>query len=156
MNPAPKTFSYVAPKYARAAREIEDQLIQLIDAGENLALYYHRPQWPVTAAKPGVEYALVIGDGGFRHRIPIPSREFDRYAAAKNAVVVRFRGPDFEFVIRLRDVSDRRPRAKTRRDQELRHLAMASGPCFSCPTPEEHLSTDWAKVTATTMACTGQ
>lgn len=156
MNPAVKTGSHVAPNYARIAREVEDRLITLIDAGEDLALHYHRPQWPVPATKPGVSYALVIGDGGFRHRIPMPSREFDRYAAAKNAVVVRFRGPDFDVVIRLRDVSDRRLRAKTRRDEELRHQVMASEPCFSGTTPEEHISTHWAEVAATTMACTAQ
>jgi len=110
VNPAPKTFSYVAPKYARAAREIEDQLIHLIDAGEDLALYYHRPQWPVTAAQPGVGYALVIGDGGFRRRIRIPSLEFDQHSCAKNAIVVRFGAGGSNVLIRLMDAEGRRKR----------------------------------------------
>ena len=111
MNPAAKTFSHVAPKYARIAREIEDRLIKLIDAGEDLALYYHRPQLPKPAKNVRHGHALVIGDGGFRRRISIPSREFDQYSSAKNAVVVGFGGSGNDMVIRLMDVSDRRRRA---------------------------------------------
>jgi hypothetical protein len=111
VNPATKTFSHVAPKYARLAREIEDRLIKLIDAGEDLALYYHQLQLPKPAQNPQPGYALVIGDGGFRRRIPIASREFDQYSLAKNAVVVGFGGAGTDMVIRLMDVGDRRRRA---------------------------------------------
>ena len=106
MSPAPKTFSHVAPKYARIAREIEDRLIKLIDAGEDLALYYHRTQLPKAAMNLPGGHALVIGDDGFRRRLSIPSLEFDRYASAKNAVVVRFGGGGNDVLIRLMSAED--------------------------------------------------
>ena len=110
MNPAIKTGTAPGPYFARRAKEIEDQLIKLIDAGEDLGLYYHRPQLPKAAMNLPPGHALVIGDGGFRRRIPIPSLEFDRYASAKNAVVVRFGDDGNDVVIRLMDVTDRHPR----------------------------------------------
>ena len=111
MNPAPKTVSHVATRYARRARDTEDRLIKLIDAGEDLALYYHRTQLPRPAKNLPPGHALVMGDGGFRRRIPIPSREFDQYSSAKNAVLVEFGGRGTDVVIRLVDVKERRPRA---------------------------------------------
>ena len=110
MNPAPKTLSHVAPKYARIAREIEDRLIKLIDAGEDLALYYHRTQFPKTALNLPPGHALVIGDDGFRCRTSIPSLEFDRHAGAKNAVVVRFGADGNDVLIRLKNAEHRRSR----------------------------------------------
>jgi hypothetical protein len=111
MNPAVKTASGADPRFARRAKEIEDWLIKLIDAGEDLALHYHRAQLPKPATKTRSGRALVVGDGGFRRRIPMPSREFDQYCSAKNAAVVKFGGRGTDVVIRLMDVKDRRPRA---------------------------------------------
>jgi hypothetical protein len=111
MNPAVKTGTVPDPYFARRANEIEDGLINLIDAGEDVALYYHRAQLPKPARNFRPGHALVIGDGGFRRRIPIPSREFDQYSSAKNAVVVGFGGAGTDMVIRLIDVKERRPRA---------------------------------------------
>jgi len=111
MNPAVKTGTVPDPYFARRANEIEDQLINLIDAGEDLALYYHRPQLPKAAKNFRPGHALVIGDGGFRRRVPIPSCEFDQYSSAKNAVLVGFGGRGSDVVIRLVDVKERRPRA---------------------------------------------
>jgi hypothetical protein len=110
MNPAVKTGTAPDPSFARRAKEIEDQLIKLIDAGEDLALYYHRAQLRKPAKNFRHGHALVVGDAGFRRRIPIPSRELDQYSSAKNAVVVGFGGMGTNVVIRLMDVKDRRPR----------------------------------------------
>jgi hypothetical protein len=110
MNPAVKTGTAPDPSFARRAKEIEDQLIKLIDAGEDLALYYHRAQLRKPAENFRHGHALVVGDGGFRRRIPISSREFDQYSSAKNAVVVGFGGRGTDVVIRLMDVKDHRPR----------------------------------------------
>ena len=111
MNPAVKTGTVPDPYFARRANEIEDRLINLIDAGEDLALYHHRPQLPKAARNIRRGHALVIGDGGFRRRIPRPSREFDHYSSAKNAVLVGFGGMGTDVVIRLMAVKERRPRA---------------------------------------------
>jgi len=101
-----KTATGTDPYYARRAREIENRLIKLIDADEDLARYYHRPQLPKAAMNLPPGHALVIGDGGFRHRIPIPSLEFDRHASAKNAVVVKFGGGGNDVLIRLMSTED--------------------------------------------------
>ena len=108
-NPGIVTCSHVSPYWARRAREIQDRLIKLIDAGEDLALHYHRTELPKASKPLPPGHAVVIGDGGFRRRIPIPSLEFDQYSSAKNAVVVGFGGAGTDVIIRLMDVKDRRP-----------------------------------------------
>ena len=133
MSPAPKTFSHVAPKYARVAREIEDRLIKLIDAGEDLALYYHRTQLAKAAMNLPSGHALVIGDDGFRRRLSIPSLEFDRYAAAKNAVMVRFGGNGNDVLIRLSNAEDRSSRPSALPVPTL--PVVSSGVCVVDPRP---------------------
>ena len=121
-----KTGSHVAPYYARRARKIEDRLIKLIDAGEDLALYHYWTQLPKTPKSMRPGHAVVIGDGGFRHRIPIPSLEFDQYASAKNAVVVRFGGDSNDMVIRLKNAEDRHPRPSALDVAMLRSVGMSA------------------------------
>ena len=125
MNPAVVTGSYVRPQYARRARAIEDRLIKLIDAGEDLALHYHRTQLLNAAKSLRGGHAVVIGDGGFRRRIPIPSLEFDQYSTAKNAVVARFGGVGNDVVIRLLNTAGRRQHPGAPRDRTPRRVEIA-------------------------------
>jgi len=107
------TVTYTRPRYARLARLNEDRLIRLIDAGEDLAMYYGPPALPAPRSRQRLQWrgrVTVIGDGGFRTVFTAPSEEFNQYLGASNAEVLT--GVDGEIVIRLRDAVSRRTHAR--------------------------------------------
>ncbi len=82
MNPAAKTATVRDRCFARSANKTEDRMIRLIDQGDDLALHYLWAQPPKQDTTLRSGHALVVGDGGFRRRIPVPSRVFDQYFSA--------------------------------------------------------------------------